>query len=187
MFPTVSNLLLHNQLKFEKGRIWIFGRPSSMLPTDSVVSIQKELEQKNLENLIYFATKKSGYIWFDEMNKVYKLKGTDVFAWGSDIVTLAGWGEALLKQRNDEKKQVVFELKNSVVVDLYGKAENCVDHVFRGLLCGAMEKIYSEKLDCVETTCRAKGDGLCEFLVKPSVEFDFNNPLVKKQLSNFKI
>ena len=60
MFQVLTELLMHNQIKFEAGSIFIFGRQSSMLPTDSFVNIQKELEKLGLENIIYFEAKKSG-------------------------------------------------------------------------------------------------------------------------------
>ncbi|MDP6670208.1 MAG: hypothetical protein QGI60_00135, partial [archaeon] len=89
-------------MKFEKGIISLFGRPSSLLPADSFVNIQKALEKRELENLIYFAGKDAGKLWFKEMSREYKLKGRDVIKWGSDIVTLAGWGEAVIDKRDDE-------------------------------------------------------------------------------------
>lgn len=184
MFEIVTKLLLHKQLTFEKGRINLFGRPSSLLPTDSFVNIQKELAKMDKENIIYIAGKKSGRGWFEEMSRAYKLKGHDVVEWGSNIVTLAGWGEAVIKKRDTEKKIIVFNLNNSTVVDLYGKSEGAVDHLFRGLLCGAMCFIFKAELEAVESKCRAKGDSECEFIVQPKDNFDFNNPLIKKQLKD---
>lgn len=182
MFAILTELLMHNQIKFEKGSITIFGRPSSLLPTDSFVNLQKQLEKAGHENSIYYASKESGRLWFEEMNRTYSLKGKDVIMWGSNIVTLAGWGEAVITKRDDAEKVIVFNLKNSMTVKIYGPTDHAVDHLFRGLLCGAMSAIYKVDLDCVETQCVAKGDPICEFLVKPSEKFDQTNPLVKKQL-----
>jgi predicted hydrocarbon binding protein len=183
MFKIVADLLLHRQIVFEKGKISLFDRSASLLPTDSFVSIQSDLEKLGKENIIYYAGKESGKIWFKEMHKEYSLKGQDVIKIGSDIVTLAGWGEAIIKKRKDSEKLIVFELIDSTVVKLYGNSEYAVDHLFRGLLCGAMCTIFGTDMDCVETKCRAKGDLCCEFIVKPADQFDYTNPLTKKQLS----
>ena len=154
-----------------------------MLPSDSFVLLQKELEKRGLENLIYFAGKEAGKTWFEAMNKEYSLKGRDVILWGSNIVTLAGWGEAIIESRDDSTKTITFALNSSVVSELHGSSKSPVDHIFRGLLCGAMCVIYKDDLDAVEIKCKAIGDPVCKFLVKPSKEFDFSNELVKKQLA----
>ncbi len=183
MFEIVTELLLHRQIKFEKGKIEMFGRPTSLLPTDSFVNILKELEKMNKENVIYFAGKKSGELWFKDMGRAFKLGRKDVIKWGSDIVTLAGWGEAIITERDDKKKLIVFNLRDSITVKLYGPSKYAVDHFFRGLLCGAMCFVYGTNMEAVETKCRAKGDSICEVVVKPKKRFDFSDPLVKRQLS----
>jgi predicted hydrocarbon binding protein len=183
MFKVVTELLLHRQLRFDEGRIFIFGRPSSLLPSDSFVNILKELEKRGLENIIYFAGKESGKLWFKEMYKVYRLTEKDVIKWGSNIVTLAGWGEAVIKKRDDQNRLIVFALNNSVTSELYGKSDHAVDHLFRGLLCGAMSFIYNTNLDAVEIKCKAMGDLTCEFIVKPKENFDYTNRIVQRQLA----
>ena len=183
MFGVVTKLLLHKQLVFEKGRIQIFRRYSSLLPSDSFVNIQKELEKMNKENIIYFSGKESGRLWFIGMNKDFKIKEHEVIKWGSDIVTLAGWGEAVPKKQDMQNKTVVFNLNNSIVAKFYGKSKYPVDHLFRGLLCGAMCVIFNTDVEAVETACKAKGDRTCEFVVKPKSQFNLSDPLVKRQLS----
>lgn len=184
MFEVLSSLLMHKQIVFDKGRISIFGRPSSLLPTDSFVKIQKFLESKNLENIIYYSAKESGYKWFEEMSKSYSLKGKDVIEWGSKIVTLAGWGEAVIKKRLDQEKIVDFLLRDAIVPKLYGSSTRPVDHMFRGLVCGAMNFIFKEELEAVEIKCMATGNPECEFIIKKKSDFDYSNDLVKKQLFN---
>ncbi|MBT4192671.1 MAG: hypothetical protein HOE11_05160 [Candidatus Diapherotrites archaeon] len=180
----VTDLMLHKQLKFESGKISIFGRPSFMLPSDSFVGLQKKLEGKNLEQWIYQAGKEAGESWFKEMNRAYNLKGKDVIKWGSNIVTLAGWGEAIIEKREDDNKLILFELRNSVVSEIYGASKYPVDHLFRGLLCGAMSFIYKTDLEAVEFKCRSIGDSTCKILVKPLKEFDSSNNFVKRQILN---
>lgn len=182
MFKLVTDLMLHEQLRFEKGRVFIFNRPSSLLPSDSFLNIQKELEKRSIENLIYFSAKDAGRKWFEEMNKSYNLKGKDVIMWGSNIVTLAGWGEAIIEKRDDKNKIILFELKDSVISELYGAAQHPVDHMFRGLLAGAMSFIYDTNMDGVEIKCKSIGDSTCKILVKQKSDFDFSNSLVSKQL-----
>ena len=141
-----------------------------------------EIEKINKENVIYFSGKDAGKLWFIEMNKQFKLKQSEVIKWGSEIVTLAGWGEAIIKKEDILSQTVIFDLNNSVVVKFYGKSKCAVDHLFRGLLAGAMCVVFNEDMEAVEMYCVAKGDKNCEFIVKPRKKFDLSNPTVKMQL-----
>jgi len=183
MFEVVEKLLALRRLKFEKGRVTIFNQLSSIMPSQSFVTMLKELEKHNKENIIYLGGKDAGEKWFQGMKKTSKLKVDDVEEWGSNIVTLAGWGEAVLKEMQREKAFMVYNLKNSVVAELYGKSDHAVDHMFRGLVAGAAKVTFKKDVECVETKCVAKGDSTCEFVIQPRKEFDFSNPIVKKQLT----
>ncbi|MBI4019435.1 MAG: hypothetical protein HY364_04220 [Candidatus Aenigmarchaeota archaeon] len=144
--------------------------------------MQKELEKINKQNIIYYSGKDAGKSWFIEMNKQFKLKQHEVIKWGSDIVTLAGWGEAVVKKEDAPNKTVIFNLNNSIVSKFYGKSKFPVDHLFRGLLAGAMCVIFKEDMEAVEMYCVAKGDKNCEFIVKPKNKFDLSNSITKMQL-----
>ncbi|MEI7961775.1 MAG: V4R domain-containing protein [archaeon] len=182
MFDVLEKLLALRQVSFDKGRIKIFEQPSSLIPSESFVSMLKELEKEGKENVIYRAGKHAGEKWFDSMREKSKLNVDDVAKWGSNIVTLAGWGEAELKEMKRDDGYMVYNLKNSVVAELYGKTNHCVDHIFRGLVAGAAKVTFKRDVDCVETKCVAKGDPICEFIIQPKQRFDKKNPLVKKQL-----
>jgi len=182
MFEVLEKLLALRQVSFEKGRIKIFEQPSSLIPSQSFVSMLKELEKERRENVIYRAGKDAGEKWFESMKKKSSLNVDDVEKWGSNIVTLAGWGEAKLKEMKQDQGYMVYELKNSVVAELYGKTDHCVDHIFRGLVAGTAKVTFKKDVDCVETKCVAKGDSVCEFIIQPKQKFDKKNELVKKQL-----
>jgi predicted hydrocarbon binding protein len=183
MFEVVQKLLALKQIRFEKGRVTIFGQPSSIMPSSSFVTVLKELEKTGKENLIYLGGKESGQQWFEGMKKSSSLKVEDVAQWGTNIVTLAGWGEPTLKEIKREDGFMRYQLKNSIVAELYGKTDHAVDHMFRGLLAGAAVVAFKKPVECIETKCTAKGDSVCEFVIQPKEKFDFSNPVVKKQLS----
>jgi predicted hydrocarbon binding protein len=182
MFVLLEQLLALRQVSFEKGRIKIFEQPSSLIPSQSFVSMLKELEKQGKENVIYNAGKDAGEKWFESMRKKSSLNVDDVEKWGSGIVTLAGWGEAVLKEMKRDEGYMVYNLNKSIVAELYGKSDHCVDHMFRGLVAGAAKVTFKKDVDCIETKCVAKGDLTCEFIIQPKQKFDKKNPLVKKQL-----
>ena len=182
MFELVTKLLLHGQMKFEKGRIELLGDNITILPADTIVEIQKLLEQQAQEHLIYRGARVAGKNWFSKMHKEFTLKSTDVFQWGPDLISLAGWGEVIVIKRDDATKTIVGRLMNSINSKLYGPSKKPVDHVFRGLFCGAMSFIFGADLEAVEVKCQAVGDAFCEFVVKPKKDFDFSNQLVVEQL-----
>ncbi|PIN98456.1 MAG: hypothetical protein COT90_04265 [Candidatus Diapherotrites archaeon CG10_big_fil_rev_8_21_14_0_10_31_34] len=182
MLKTVTELMLHHQLVFEEGRINLFGMPISMVSPYFVVELQKELEKKNLDNLIYFVARNFGKHWFNSMGDSYGLKMKDVMKWGPNIISLAGWGKVTVRKKKDSEKSLFVTLEKSVNSEIYGKSSKAVDHLFRGLVCGAWSYVYGEDLDAIETKCRAKGDKICEFVIMPKKNFDLTNAEIKRQL-----
>lgn len=180
MLKTVTDLMLHHQLVFEEGRMSLFKRPISIIPSDFIVELQKELEKNNLENVIYSVAKIVGKRWFNSMDQDYGLKIKDVMKWGPDIISLAGWGKVIVRTKKDSEKSLLVTLEKSVNSQLYGKSEKPIDHLFRGLVCGAWCYVYGEDLDAVETKCLSKGDKICEFLIMPKKNFDSADEEIKK-------
>ena len=183
MLKLVSELMLHRQLNFEEGRMTLLNRPISIIPSDFIVELQKELEKKHLENVIYFAAKIVGERWFRSMDSTYNIKTRDVMKWGPAIIGLAGWGKVTVNTKKDSKKSLIVTLEKSANAQLYGQSSVPVDHLFRGLVCGAWSFVYGEELDAIEVKCQAIGDKICEFLIMPMNRFDMNDLSIRKQLS----
>lgn len=182
MFKLVSTLILQRQLSFEEGKIKLFNIPISIIPSDFIVELQKELEKRNLENIIYFAAKPVGEEWFRAMDKEYKIKTKDVMKWGPSIISLSGWGNVTVNTKKDSEKSLTVTLEKSTNAQLYGKSDNPVDHLFRGLVCGAWSYVYGEELEAIEKKCSASGNKSCEFLLMPKDKFDVSDPKINKQL-----
>lgn len=182
MLKTVTNLMLHRQLVFEEGRMSLFKLPISMVAPDFIVNLQKELEKTNSENLIYFSAKSFGKNWFKSMDGSYGLKIKDIMKWGPDIISLAGWGKVIVRKKKDSEKAILVTLEKSVNAEIYGTSKRAVDHLFRGMVCGAWSYVYGEDLEAFETKCTSKGDKICEFIIKPKDKFDLNNSEIKQQL-----
>ena len=186
MFEVVTNLLMHKQITFEKGKLTIFNQPCSIAPTDIFFQIQKELEKNNDLNIIYYAAKQSGFKWFRTMSVAYKLtKKTDVLKWGMSLMELAGFGvSSYLKQQLEGKPIIEVKVEDSPFVKQYGQSPIGVDIVYRGLLAGAMEYTFGMQMDCIEVKCAAKGDPFCVLVVKPTENLDLSDPIANYQLSS---
>jgi len=182
MFKLVADLLMHGQLKFEKGRITLLEQRISMLPLYNTVEIQKSLEKLGQVNLLYFSNKKFGLEWTKKIYKSFKTKETEIFKWGINSVTLAGWGEVSLLENSSNGKKIRFKLEDSGIVEYYGESSKPVDHIFRGMIAGAMSATYNLDMDAIEVSCKAQGKESCEFLVMPAKNFDRTDKRIFQQL-----
>jgi predicted hydrocarbon binding protein len=95
---------------------------------------------------------------------------------------MAGYGIVKTVKADPENKLIEFQLWKSTLAQLYGKSDHPIDHLFRGMVAGAMSVAYETELDGVETACSATGSPYCEIIVKPTKSFDYSNPLVQEQL-----
>lgn len=183
MFAVMAKLLMNKQVKFSEGRLELMGIRDCFTPTITYIEILKTLINSGNQYLLYGSCKKAGYNWFKSMSKIFKgMRQTEAIKWGIDLVSLSGWGIPNLDSIDLEKGVSVFSIKNSTVGKYYGKTTFPVDHLFRGLVAGGVSYILNKDLDCVETHCIAKGDGICRFVVAPIESFKLKKEIL---LSDF--
>ena len=173
---------MHNRLKLEKGRIELLNQRVCMFPLDMLVDLQKNLELQSSDNLVYFSAKKTGVTWFKNMYNYFKISRADVIKWGFNVINLAGWGVPSITKMDTQEEILIFTLVDAGQANLYGKSNFSVDHYFRGCAASAGILLLQKNCDAVETKCISKGDGICEFVVKPKEKFDLSSEIVKKQL-----
>ena len=77
------------------------------------------------------------------------------------FMTNGGWGK-VRAELNFQDQIAVIRIHNSVTTR-GTKAEEPVCHYISGYIAGALSVIFGKKIDCVETSCKAKGDAFCEF------------------------
>jgi len=184
MYQTILDLLLHKQIQFEKGKIYLFQQTILISPLEYNYFLLKTLESKSLENIIYYSTKETGMKWLEDMIPRYNMDMLQLIKWGNEILSLSGWGILELKDINKDSKIALFSLKDATIALKYGKSDHAVDHLLRGYVASFACKVFGCDMDAVEHKCIAKGDETCEYLVKPANEWDLTNQLVKKQLYN---
>jgi predicted hydrocarbon binding protein len=64
---------------------------------------------------------------------------------------------------------------------LFGLQKEPIDHLIRGITAAFIEELTGNKVLSIETRCIAKGDKLCEFVVKPIHNWNKNYVLSTEQ------
>jgi predicted hydrocarbon binding protein len=182
LFGIISDLILHKRLKFENGRVDLIGKPVAMFPLEYITTLQKDLEEKGLDNQIYLSAKKMGYDWFKHMYDYFKIKPEDVTKWGINILSVAGWGKTEISKMDTQNKLIKYIVRDATQSKVYGKSDHAVDYFFRGCAAASATVLFKTECDAVESKCTSLGDAQCEFICKPRDSFDMTNELVKRQL-----
>lgn len=78
--------------------------------------------------------------------------------------TLSGWGKVTVVDFDPQKKVAKIRWTNGVSVrNTKGKTPVC--HFGRGVLTGAMERVFGRELESLEVSCQGKGDRFCEAVI----------------------
>ena len=178
----IAELLASRKLKFRKGEIDLVEQIVTMVPIDWIITLQKNLEKKNSENLIYYSAKEMGVRWFKNMYDYFKISAEDVIKWGIRILALAGWGETRTPEINFKNKFYTVILNGGAEGKAFGNVGYAVDHFVRGCYASGAKVLFGVECDAIELHCIAAGYPLCEFIAQPTKKFLKNDPLVKKQL-----
>ncbi len=178
----VAKMLASGQLKFKSGEIDLLEQIVTIVPVDWVITLQKQLEKKKTDNMIYYAAKDMGVRWFRSMYDHFKISTEDVIRWGIRILGLAGWGETKTPEINFKEKFYKIVLNGGSEGKAFGNVGYSVDHFVRGCYASGAKVLFGEECDSVEVHCIADGSPFCEFIAQATEKFDKNDPTVKKQL-----
>ena len=189
MFDFFKKLMLARQVQIEKGSMLLLGQRMLILPALTFVYLQKAANDKEMINkYIYYCCKLADVLGFTKgIQERYGLKHENLIKWMMDVAMLAGWGKFEIISMDTEKLTMVAHVKNSAVASLFGPSKFPIDHAIRGFIAGASEALYKKPIDTIETKCQAMGNQYCEFITKPTKDFDFNNSLVKGQIDKIGI
>lgn len=188
MFDIVKTLLSIREMEFEPAKINLLKQPVVMMPLEAFLELQKKFEADGREAEIYRASRDTGYKWYREMETNYGMTEIkSMVKWGSDILSLAGWGNLSAKVFDVDKKFIHYDFEDSRLCEFYGQQENAVCHLMRGFLAGGSAYMLKEEsLEAVEVKCISMGDLKCEFVCRPRAEFDLEDLEVRRQLGEEK-
>ncbi|MBI2631790.1 hypothetical protein HYW75_02195 [Candidatus Pacearchaeota archaeon] len=184
--PFLQKLLFVNQFGIDKGKINLLGDKLIMLHASAILELQDIDESK-----LYEIAKKSSLnnlVAFVEHAKVYgKIKSViikELIQLGQKIgqtdegtiktleglFNINGLGKMNIVNLDNEKKEAMINITDSTIaIEWLNKnkkeSKNAVCTLTAGVLAGIFSYIFGGDVDCVEVSCIAKGDNICEFKV----------------------
>lgn len=184
--PFLQKLLFVNQFGIDKGKINLLGDKLIMLHASAILELQDIDESK-----LYEIAKKSSLnnlVAFVEHAKVYgKIKSViikELIQLGQKIgqtdegtiktleglFNINGLGKMNIANLDNEKKEALINiLESTIALEWQDKnkkeSKNAVCTLTAGVLAGIFSYIFGSDVDCVEVSCIAKGDDICEFKV----------------------
>ena len=185
MFDIVKKLIMARQISMEKGEILLLNQRMVMAPAITFYYLLHALPMDDISGKwLYYAcklTNSDGYA--KALYEQFGLKGDKLLQWMANSAQLAGWGEFEIIDINVQEKKSIVQVRNSAIAQWFKNSKSAVDHIVRGYNAGVAAVIFGDRdIDVVETKCSARGDRFCEFVCKPTNDFDFNSEIVSAQL-----
>ncbi len=182
----LQKLLFVNQFGIDKGKISLLGDKLIMLHASAILELQDIDETK-----LYEIAKKSSLnnlVNFVEHAKVYgKIKNViikELIELGQKIgqtdegtiktlenlFNINGLGKMNINNLDNEKKEALITIIDSTIALEWleknkKESKNAACTLTAGVLAGMFSYIFGEDVDCVEISCKAKGDNICEFKI----------------------
>jgi predicted hydrocarbon binding protein len=186
MFDLAKKLMMARQIKMDKGSLILLEQKMVMCPAVTFVFLPSLVGDNDIGKHIYYACKLADEQGFTKgIRKRYGLEGGKLIQWMANIAMLGGWGDIQVMKLDMKQKRAIVQARNSPIALQYPPSKSSkvpVDHIMRGYMAGAAEVAFGTPTDFIETKCQAMGDPHCEFIAKPTDEFDKSDPRVQSQL-----
>lgn len=194
----ITRVLANKFVKFDGSKVYYWDVPMMAMPFDNFASMQYDLETKygvDIKKIFYSLGKIQGKNGTNILLKKFNItpKKEDLTFY-IEQTKFIGIGKIELLEF--DTKNAIFRviLENSphcaFIFKKNKKLKNSFCDYQRGLIVGAVEAIMQVILnlnlsfDGVETKCLAKGDDICEFVIKKTEDFNENLEL-KNDLVSF--
>ena len=83
------------------------------------------------------------------------------------LIRMAGWGVETLKEIDYEASTARLQLAQSAECSFHGQSSSPQSQFVRGSYQAVFSGLFGKPVDVEEVRCIAKGDSVCEFVVKP--------------------
>ena len=178
-----DRFIFTNSLEYKHNNFFLLNVPFVIAPSTVLSGIAK-IPDPVLQKKVYYAVKseiKENLV--AQLGKDFVLKRDKMLEFLFAFFTASGWGLFETRDINSEQKRALVVVKNSPFSRFFPhNSAQAVDSFLRGIIAGTFCVVFSENIDCVETSCSAMGAGLCSFVVKPLYDFDFDGQDVRNQL-----
>jgi predicted hydrocarbon binding protein len=164
----LSKLLTSRQANFTEESISIFDLMFSMQPLESLVDLQKSVEDnlgKKGTDLMYDFGKKISSALIDHFKTRFKLKGEQIREVWINMFSLSGFGK--LEVVKFSPSSAVFQTNSSSIAKIYSekykRAKGPVCSIISGMLEIYFQEMTGKNIKCKETSCMAMGKQFCTF------------------------
>jgi len=163
--PFVKKLMFARQFNMEDGKIEFLGDRELLLPVGLVTEFQAFDEDKT-----YLLAKKSCIAELERMTAKLGVKGPELVKNLTEIYEAFGLGRIEIKDFDVKNGRAIINISDSPVARDYirknksSKHETC--NFIAGMLAGIGESIFNKNMEAKEVKCIAKGDSVCQFIVK---------------------
>jgi predicted hydrocarbon binding protein len=83
------------------------------------------------------------------------------------LIRAAGWGVETLKELDYEASTATIQLAHCTECSFYSQSSKPQSQFVRGSYSAQFSWLFDKPVDVEEVHCIAKGDSVCEFVVKP--------------------
>ncbi|AOV94659.1 hypothetical protein AQV86_01905 [Nanohaloarchaea archaeon SG9] len=160
----------------ENGILFYFGAPTMLFNINTMVSLQKDLEEKNVaeESLKKVGGNQSRRALkrYEDRYNFDELSRNEIMKFIDDLTDVIALGEFTISKM-DQKEDIVYAIENRtnpiarVYRKEYGEADSPRDFFLQGLIEKGLDALESKDLEVEEKECMAKGDDRCLFVARP--------------------
>jgi predicted hydrocarbon binding protein len=180
----LQRLLFVNQFNIIDGKVEILGNRYIMLDASDLLVLQeidktktysaaKNSSKNNIKNLVehaavYKGIKDQSMKNIAELSKKIGKTDEGVIKTLQSLFDIYGLGKLEIVDLKNEEKKAFLKVKDSSIAKAQikeGKSKTTVCTLTAGILAGIFSYIFKKDVDCSETKCLGKGDGVCEFSV----------------------
>ncbi len=154
-----------------EGELILRGTRILLMPRGTLIHIVEAVEditnRETAKEILYHAGEKMAMQFCNVLSSKYNLQGIAILRAYAQIISTRGWGVVEIQDIDIEKGMMRALVKQSLIGSGKHLRPESQDYIPAGVFAGIMEYITKMKLSCEEIKCVAKGDNVCEFVVKP--------------------
>jgi predicted hydrocarbon binding protein len=163
------NSILDN-LEYDEGQgiISFKGVRYVLIRPDTVVEFQKAVEAAvggQTAEMMMAGGFTGGSRSSRKYKEVFPYSDEQIVAFMCNMGREIGWGDFEVEKFDRAGRRLIVLVRNSAFAEAYGSADQGVCHMIRGVMAGLAAGIFGTDVRSEETSCRAKGDELCRFVI----------------------
>ncbi|MFX1451197.1 MAG: V4R domain-containing protein [Promethearchaeota archaeon] len=154
-----------------EGELILRGTRILLMPRGTLLNIVEAVQditnKDTAKEILYHAGERMAMQFCNILSSKYNLQGIAIIRAYAQIISTRGWGLVEIQDIDIENGMMRALVKRSLIGSGKHLEPEPQDYIPAGVFAGIMEYITKMKLTCEEVKCVAKGDNVCEFIVKP--------------------